>query len=127
MPALKNLESEGFQFCGMVDIFDAGPCVACDRDQIRTVRDSRSVVIRDVTGRELRSPMYMLGTRGANFRACMASIELADDGEGVIVSTDCARLLDVQVGGVVRVAPLRPQAWLPLSQAMAKSAGEGAD
>ena len=37
-PALKNLEAEGFRFNGMVDIFDAGPCVGCARDQIRTVR-----------------------------------------------------------------------------------------
>jgi arginine N-succinyltransferase len=127
MPALKNLESEGFQFCGQVDIFDAGPCVACQRDQIRTVRDSRSVAVRDVTGRELRSPMYMLGTRGTNFRACMGSIELAEDGDGMIISSDCAKVLDVQVGGVVRIAPLRPQVHLSDAKVMARAAGEGAD
>jgi arginine N-succinyltransferase len=128
LPALKNLESEGFRFCGAVDIFDAGPCVACDRDEIRTVRESRQVAIRDITARELRSPVYMLGTRGPAFRACMASLEFDAEQDGVIISTDCARLLGVKTGDTARVAPLRSQARLPSAeQPIAQSTGEGAD
>lgn len=40
-PALAMLRSEGFQPLGYVDIFDAGPTIGAQRQQIRAVRDSR--------------------------------------------------------------------------------------
>ncbi len=36
------LEKEGFGWRGSVDIFDAGPVLEADTDQIRAVRDSRA-------------------------------------------------------------------------------------
>jgi arginine N-succinyltransferase len=122
---MKNLESEGFRFGGIVDIFDAGPCVVCPRDNIRTVRDSRRAVIVDITARELRSPMYMLGTHGADFRACMASIEF--DRHGIVISGDSAKLLNAQIGSTVRIAPLRVNVTAASMPVLSRAAGEGAD
>ena len=39
--ALKLLEWEGFRFERVVDIFDGGPLVKCERQNIRTIRESR--------------------------------------------------------------------------------------
>jgi len=58
--AVKNLQSEGFRFSDMVDIFDAGPIIVCERDSIRTrppkpqaadTRDHRSRRGADEVGR----------------------------------------------------------------------------
>src|SRR5690606_21272050 len=48
VPAMALLESEGFRPNGLVDIFDAGPTVACQRDNIRTVRDTRALSLEIV-------------------------------------------------------------------------------
>lgn len=39
-PALHMLETEGFQYKGLVDLLDAGPTVECPLASIRSVRDS---------------------------------------------------------------------------------------
>jgi arginine N-succinyltransferase len=107
-PALKNLEAEGFRFCGQVDIFDAGPCVCCGRDEIRTVRESRCGVVTGITDQPITSPTFIVGTRGGEFRAGACPVEVTDD--GVRIGADLARALRVQVGSPVRFAPLRPPA-----------------
>jgi arginine N-succinyltransferase len=40
-PARAILEKEGFSWRGSVDIFDAGPVLEAETDQIRAVRDSQ--------------------------------------------------------------------------------------
>jgi arginine N-succinyltransferase len=107
-PAQKNLEAEGFRFCGQVDIFDAGPCVCCGRDDIRTVRESRVGVVREVTEQPIESPTFIVGTRGGEFRAAAGPLEVTDD--GVRIDSALARVLRVGVGAAVRLAPLRPPA-----------------
>jgi len=42
VPARKLLESEGFRYEKYIDIFDAGPTLACELKDIRAVRKSRS-------------------------------------------------------------------------------------
>lgn len=41
--ALKMLQWEGFSFSNVVDIFDGGPLVSVQRDNIRTLRESKRV------------------------------------------------------------------------------------
>lgn len=42
-PALHMLRKEGFQFNGYVDLFDGGPSVQCETEQIISVRDSQAL------------------------------------------------------------------------------------
>jgi arginine N-succinyltransferase len=105
-PALKNLEAEGFKFCDKVDIFDAGPCICCPRDEIRTVRESRVAEIADVTDIEPPGPFYMIGSSTYGFRACVGGVQWS--GERVGISHAAARALQAGTGDWVRVAPLRP-------------------
>ena len=44
LPARRLLESEGFRYEGYVDIFDAGPTVECDVDDVGAVAKSNSYV-----------------------------------------------------------------------------------
>ncbi len=130
-PALKNLETEGFRFNGMIDIFDAGPCVSCPRDDIRTVRESRSGVVAEITRRELSPPGYMVCTGsagGTEFRASLGCMEVDADG-GVCLTTSVARALNVRPGDRVRFAPLRPLAPVPpeVDDLLFHQSKEGAD
>jgi arginine N-succinyltransferase len=105
-PALKNLEDEGFAFNGMVDIFDAGPCVACERDQIRTVRLSRAAVVEKIGGEAIASPVYLIATRQGEFRVCTATMAVGDS--GVRVGAEAAEVLGIKAGQEVRFSLLRP-------------------
>ncbi len=112
IPALKNLEAEGFTFSGMVDIFDAGACVSCPRDEIRTVRQSHIAVIEQITGDPVESPTYMIGSFTPTFRATIGSLKiLAPD--RVCIESKVADLLKLSVGSVIRYAVLRSDAAPP--------------
>jgi arginine N-succinyltransferase len=94
----------------MVDIFDAGPCVSCRLDDVRTVRESRRATVAAIADGPTDAPAYMVGTRGRDFRAACGPATLSGDGAGVTIARDVAAVLGVDVGSVVRVAPLRPTA-----------------
>jgi arginine N-succinyltransferase len=112
--AVRNLEDEGFVFAGRVDIFDAGPIVTCQRDQIRTVRMSQRGKVARITDSPMQSAVHMVCTTGAaaEFRACKSTIELTADG-GVRLPDATAAALDVRIGDVVRFVPLHANAQKP--------------
>ncbi len=107
IPALKNLRAEGFTLSDMVDIFDAGPCVSCPRDEIRTVRQSHAALIEQITGEAIESPTQMIGSFTPTFRATIGPLRiLAPD--RVCVEGRVADLLKLSAGSAVRYAALRP-------------------
>lgn len=77
--ALKILEGEGFRYRGAVDIFDAGPCVEAQRDQIRTIQATRRVNLGGVA--ELQGVQEYLIANPAldSFRAVMGPVEAVGD------------------------------------------------
>lgn len=101
VPAMALLESEGFRPNGLVDIFDAGPTVACGRDNIRTVRDARrlSVAIADEVEAEL--PALISTDCVADFRAVRQRTHI--EGETATLNRETADALKVRAGDVVRV------------------------
>jgi arginine N-succinyltransferase len=101
VPAMALLESEGFRPNGLVDIFDAGPTVACGRDNIRTVRDARRLTARIADEVEAELPALISTDRVAGFRAVRQ--RAAIDGDTVRLSRETADALKVKVGDVVRV------------------------
>ncbi len=111
IPALKNLQAEGFTFNGMVDIFDAGACVSCGRDDIRTVRQSRTAVVEQITNEKIDSPTHMIGRFTPAFAATIGPVRTIDEGR-ICVDAQVAAVLGVSTGSQVRYAPLRPAADL---------------
>lgn len=101
IPAMALLESEGFRTNGLIDIFDAGPTVSCLRDNIRTVRDTRSlkVVIAEDIKAEL--PALISTDSLALFRALRVRADI--DGDCVTITADAAAALKVNAGDTVRV------------------------
>jgi len=108
--AVTNLEAEGFKFNNQVDIFDAGPVMSCARDEIRTVKRSRSGVVVAMSEGEFEGATFIMGTTSENFRACKGAIDEKDPGGGVRISQACASALQVNVGDRIRYVELEATA-----------------
>jgi arginine N-succinyltransferase len=101
VPAMALLESEGFRPNGLIDIFDAGPTVTCDRDNIRTVRDARS--LRVAVAQEVEAELPALISTGSvgGFRSVRQ--RAAIEGDVVTLTAETADVLRVKTGDIVRV------------------------
>ncbi len=101
--ALRMLEHEGFAFDRYIDIFDGGPTVTAQTDQIRTIREARSETVREIgDGGSLR--MLVSAGRLKKFRACHASIKKLPK-KGVMIDREAAELLEIDIGDQVEMAP----------------------
>lgn len=108
VPAKRILESEGFRFSGMVDIFEAGPIMRCNLDEIRTVRDSRLATVAALTEPRPQNPAtYLVSNTRRDFRAGRAALEPLPN-DGVNLPRDVAEAMNVSVGDPIRHIPLRP-------------------
>ncbi len=105
VPALRLLEAEGFSRRGYVDIFDAGPTVEADRNQIRAVRDSNKyqVLIDDSYGEESNQKYIICNTKVEDFRATQIKLTLRETANQVVISPDVAKGLQVTEGDWVRI------------------------
>jgi arginine N-succinyltransferase len=108
-PALRMLETEGFAWTGMVDMFDAGPIVTCPLKDIRVVRESHKAAVAEIVPDEPAGEAQLVTNAKADFRAVAAAVGQTADG-GVRLSAQSAAALGVKVGDSVRFAPLRPSA-----------------
>ena len=98
--ARAMLEREGFRYQGLVDLFDAGPTVACPRDDIRTVRDAKRLRVK--AGEDTFGEEALVSTgEVARFRAVRAPVLI--DGEAAILGRDAIAALGLREGDMVRV------------------------
>jgi arginine N-succinyltransferase len=104
-PAMALLRREGFRFEGYVDVFDVGPQMHCERDQIATVRRSRCGAPVLLSERAVPGAADYLICTGdlSRFRVTLAS---AWHGEGEIALGDAAmRVLGADRGEQLRASP----------------------
>jgi arginine N-succinyltransferase len=113
LPARTMLESEGFRYEGYVDIFDAGPTLECFRDNIRAVRQSRTLPARIGESDPLRDGppediLWLLSNRSfERFRAMLAPAPARITEFPLL--PHAASVLGVRDGDVVRAVPLSAQ------------------
>ena len=104
--ARRILESEGFEYCGMVDIFEAGPVLQAHRDRIRTVAQSLRAPflgIASVGAAPAAAPECLVAATGSEFRVVRTRV--ASSPEGVRIDSSAAAALGVVAGDRVRYAP----------------------
>ncbi len=109
-PALSMLESEGFRFEGHVDIFDAGPAVECDIDDIGAVAASRRYKVVAATNAASAAPettWLLSNTSLDGFRVLLA--RGTPQGEMFPLDAEHCAALAVKPGEVVRAVPLSPK------------------
>lgn len=101
VPAMALLESEGFRPNGLIDIFDAGPTVTCQRDNIRTVRDARQLTVAIADEVEAELPALISTDSVGTFRAVRQRAHM--EGDVATLSRETAEALRVRAGDIVRV------------------------
>ena len=95
--AMRMLEDEGFSGGDYVDIFDGGPTMSAPTDQIRTIRQSRELILAEISDAE-HGPRMMIGKGHLfDFRCGYARVRAEGDNQAVI-DPESAALLELKVG-----------------------------
>lgn len=95
--AMKMLEREGFKFDCYIDIFDGGPTMSVETDQIRTIRESRELTLAGINEDWSSEPMMLAAGHLASFRSCYGHVMIAEDGSAML-DPESARLLEIGPG-----------------------------
>lgn len=99
--ALKLLEWEGFRFERVVDIFDGGPLVTCERRNIRTIRESRKVRL-EAGEDDAAKDGFVSTDRLEDFRVAAAPI-VHEGGDVAHVPPDVFDRLKMKPGAPARI------------------------
>lgn len=102
--AMRMLEIEGFSYECYVDIFDGGPTMCAQTDQIRTIRDSRELLLSGIsadtdTDSDAHRAIVATG-RLTGFTACYGHVSQLPDGTATLDSRSAA-VLDVGPGDTI--------------------------
>ena len=104
-PALTMLKSEGFEHRNLVDIFDGGPTMHCETQNIRAVRESRKGNVAEITDQVENGQNLLVSNARLTFRACLGNVAW-NDGQASIDQVTALRL-DLKVGDQLRVVELK--------------------
>ncbi len=97
--AMKMLEREGFEFECYVDIFDGGPTMLAQTDQIRTIREAREYVLAKVVDEPQSAQHVMLASgRLGSFAAAYGYLTVGEDGAATL-DRQSAAALGLEPGG----------------------------
>lgn len=100
--ARHYLEAEGFRYDGTIDIFDAGPSLKVPRDDLRTIRHSRTEIIyedKDVEGLGLKA--MVSNDSLTHFRCVLTDIGFRD--EKPHMSPKALKILNLSNGDIARI------------------------
>lgn len=106
-PALKLLQGEGFRKNGQVDIFEAGPTVIANRDEIRSVKQSRRAKVSKIVAEIPDESQYIISNTNRHFHATLSPMTI--EGDSVMLTTETAACLNVGVGDNIRYVSPRPE------------------
>jgi len=98
--ARKFLEAEGFRYSGMIDIFDGGPSVSAPLGDIRTIKESRTLIPRKSDARhKLRALISNDDVK--DFRCIFSKISFDD--EQLLMTSEDIMALGLDAGAPVRI------------------------
>jgi len=97
--AMRMLENEGFTHDGYVDIFDGGPTMLANTDNVRSVRDAQELEVTGIAGPQGDGDAIVAHGRLSGFTAAYARTSV--DGEGIVLDGTAAGLLGAAPGDSV--------------------------
>ena len=101
IPALKMMESQNFKPNGLVDIIDAGPCLDCKLNEIKTIKNNRSVKIKSFGLPEKQYTGLVSNTDLKGFRVVRSDFSF--DGEKVSVHRNLVKTLKLGTNSKVAI------------------------
>ena len=105
-PALELLKQEGFEYRGVVDIFDGGPAVHCETQNIRTIRNSISGAVGEVVESVSDTERLLISNSKIEFCCCLGSVSWNDNQATIDAKT--AEALNLKVGDSIRTVTIKP-------------------
>lgn len=99
-PAFNMLLKEGFSYRGYIDVFDGGPLVDAEIDDIETVKKSKALTVSAIEDVGAAPLMLMAAGYLTSFRATRAPATV--DGDAISIDAETAKTLGVKKGGAVR-------------------------
>ncbi len=105
-PAKIMLEKQGFKYNGYIDIFDGGPTMVAERDQIHAVKASKVGEISSIVELPEETPKYVVSNdQFATFRCSQG--RLVPDVKGTVAITPrLAARVKLKIGDKIRFYPL---------------------
>ena len=105
LPAYHVLESEGLRYQGYVDIFDAGPTIEANIDELRAVKESQLLNVKITSEAAVGKTQYLIANDNYHdYKAMLLKLDLVDN--TINLTHEQAEKLGVQEGHVVRVLSL---------------------
>lgn len=99
-PAFNMLTQEGFYLTDDIDVFDGGPKIEAETQEIRTIKTCSVDTVVEITRNPIESSKYILSNNRLDFRSCYST--LLKESKGVSISSETAEALQVNVGDKVR-------------------------
>lgn len=99
-PAYHMLMDEGFYLTNDVDIFDAGPKIEAETQEIRTIKDSCIDTVAEIARYPIESARFIVSNERLDFRACYSTLHKGS--KGIYLPIETAEALKIKVGDVVR-------------------------
>jgi len=98
-PAYNMLLKEGFEFNGYIDVFDGGPLVGANIEDIRTIKDCKEYSLQITDDADDAPQMLMAAGRLQSFRVLRASARTS--GDAISMSAEAAKVLGAGKGDKV--------------------------
>ena len=108
-PARRILEQEGFNFNGLVGIFEPGPVLSANLKDIRTYRESTVLKIEEISETLIDGETYIISTTGesSKFKCCLGKLSVTESGQAHIPAV-VATALKLRLGEELRFVSFRP-------------------
>jgi arginine N-succinyltransferase len=105
-PAKAMLEHQGFKYNGYVDIFDGGPTLIAERDQIHVVRAHAKATVGAIADLSEDATQFIVSNgRFEDFRCATGRASMLTDGSVQITPRLAARV-NLKLGDAVRFYPI---------------------
>lgn len=107
-PAKRILEQEGFRFSGLVGIFEPGPVLIADVDNIRSIKESTIGEIKEISDKSFKSEIYIISRTKGNFRSALGGVVKLKSG-GYKIAGVTAAALKLRLGDKIRFVSFKPK------------------
>lgn len=105
-PARYMLESQGFKFNNHVDIFDGGPLISADRDEIKPIAQSKLITISKIQDKLENTTYVLIYNCKCDLRVTEEYLQINADGTAIITQKT-ADILRIKPGDQVRYCKLK--------------------
>ena len=105
-PAKRILEQEGFKFSGLVGIFEPGPVLIADLNNVRSIKESIVGEITEIADKPFKSEIFIIARNTTNFRAVLGGVVKLKSG-GLKISGVTAAALKLRLGDKIRFVSFR--------------------